>query len=362
MNDPTLRQGVVAAGLVAQRFGSMLRRTATVRAPAVLRACAVRITAGQHLGAQARLRDSPVRIGSAVDNDVVLRDDGVAAHHAELRRVDGRWALYAGASPTLLPALELRRQGACVRALHRIGMAEVIVSHCVREPREAVPQPAWQRYLAPGLFVLAAALGAAVIVQFVKPAEAGMPAGVQGLAKEGWPDVRVVVNAAREVRIEGHVDDAPALERLRAWLRMRGLGEAQASVRVGSELAARVREALGDTSLAVAYLPGGTVRVQGSSGNLQLRTQLQRLRSDMAGAATVEDRVVYTEAPEAPKFRPLPFRIVNVVPGENGSFTSDTGGRYFVGAVLPDGAEVLAIHVDGVMFRIGEKSVIYPLK
>lgn len=360
MSATDLREGVAAA---AQRFASVLRRPAPSRGRPVLRSCAMFITAGRHQGAWARLRQSPVRIGSAVDNDVVLLDEGVAAHHAELRRVDGRWGLYAGDGTTPLPIVEDHRQAACLRTRHRIGGTEFILSRCEPQPQDAPPPPpAWVRFVAPALFVAAAAIGAAVIVQFVNPASASMAAGVRMLASEGWPDVRIVVDAARVARIEGHVDDAASLQRLQLWLRSRGLAEAESSVRVGTELAARVREALADNSLDVRYLPGGIVRVQGSSTDPQLRSQLQRLRTDMAGVVSVEDQVLHTAAQEAPQFRPLPFRIVNVQPGEHGSFSADTGGRYFVGAVLPDGAEVVAIHADGVEFRLGEKSVLYPLK
>lgn len=360
-----LRLGAQATAGMARRFGALLRPIAA--APAALSVptgCVLCVDAGLHRGASLRLRYPRVRIGSAADNDIVLRDDGVAQRHAELRRVDGSWALYAAAGGAAQAPLESVRRAAFLRQRYAIGAASVVVSQVSRAGAElsAPPRWRWQQAVAPGLFVLAAVLGAAVIVQLVKPAAASVVVGAQNLAAEGWPDVRVVVDAAHRTQVSGHVDTAEAYARLQRWLPEHGHASASLNVRVGSELAARVREALADESLTVRYLPGGTVRVEGSTTQLATRTQIQRLRTDLAGAVAIDDQVAYSEAAEAPKPRPLPVRIVSVMPGEFASFTTDSGGRYFVGAVLSDGAEVAAINADGIEFKIGQKSVNYPLK
>lgn len=363
MSVAVLRRHIAAAGSAAERFGHRLRRPGGVAIPKPPRACALQIVRGLHEGALLRSRTSPMRIGSAEDDDVQLHDPGILPHHAELRRVDGAWALFvAGGAEAAAPAEQWRR-AACTRAVYRLGAAELVLSQCLPlPPAPAAQSQARQRLLATGLFVLAAALGAGVIVQLIRPAAARVVPGERGLGQHGWPDVRIVVDAQRRRHLQGHVPDPAALASLQAWLKERGLAGLPSTVRVGSELVQRVQDALGDADLAVTWHPGGVVRVQGSSSRLELRGDLQRLAADLKGVVVLEDRVTYVETPELPRFRPLPFRIVNVLPGEHGSFITDTGGRFFVGAVLPDGAQVLAIHADGVEFRLGERTVRYPLK
>lgn len=48
----------------------------------------------QEDGARFELRRSPLRIGRALDNDVVLADPRVSRFHAEIRHEDGRYVLY----------------------------------------------------------------------------------------------------------------------------------------------------------------------------------------------------------------------------------------------------------------------------
>jgi hypothetical protein len=366
MNAQTWGKFIGAQAPAAQRFNSMLRTgvSSFSSEKLVAKSCVLHIESGFHAGAQIRLRNSPVSVGSAPDNDVVLHDAGVQPHHAELRRVDGVWDLFVISGTQSFPPLETTKHGLFVRHRHGLGAAGLVIS----QQRERLPAKPWavrsihwRRAVAPLLFVVAAAVGGGALLQLVKPAEAQMTVGERRLANEGWPDVRVVVDERRFVTVQGYVDDAPSLTRLGEWLQANGFSKAEVTVRVGTELATRVRESLEGQNLQVDYQPGGRVRVQGNSSQLALRTQLQRLAADLASVVKVDDLVVYTEAPEPPKQRPLPFRILSVSPGENGSFSTDTGARFFVGGLLNDGAEVVAITADSVEFKIGEKKVLFPL-
>jgi Inner membrane component of T3SS, cytoplasmic domain/BON domain len=352
-----------------QRFASLLNRPAppTRAAPAPAQTpCAVRIVAGMHRGAALRLRGAAM-LGSDEDNDIVLRDPEVLARHAQMRRVDGHWSLYDWQDGREIPAFQTGRRGRFVRQRHAIGAAQLVITQALPPEPAARQMPRLlSRVLAPALLVLAASLGAVVIVQLVAPANAGMVPGTRNLGREGWPDVSLMAAEKGPVVVRGYVDDPASLTRLQRWLNAQDIGHAPLMVRVGTELAARVRDALGDASFAVHYQPGGTVRVQGTTSDPAVRERVRRITADLAGAVRVDDRVAYVEAPDlTPKKHVLPMRIVDVRPGNadnTGSFGSENGARYFLGAVLPDGSEVVAINDDAIEFSMGGRRINYPLK
>jgi Inner membrane component of T3SS, cytoplasmic domain len=348
-----------------QRFARLLRQPSPPQVAAHA-PCAVRIVAGMHRGAALRLRGA-VALGSGDDNDIVLRDPDVRARHAQMRRVDGLWSLFDLQDGSEIPAFQTGRRGRFMRQRHALGAAQLVIT----QPLPPAPEPLQaqrivSRVLAPALLVLAASLGAVVIVQLVTPASAGIVSGTRNLGREGWPDVEIVTGANAPMVVRGYVDDAASLTRLQRWLNTQNLGHAMLTVRVGAELAARARDALADATLSVDYQPGGVVRVQGTTTHPAVRERLRRITADLAGAVRVEDRVAFVEAPDlTPKKHVLPVRIVDVRPGnaENGgSFGSENGARYFVGAVLPDGAEVLAISEDSIEFSMSGRRIHYPLK
>ncbi|RQP21442.1 BON domain-containing protein [Albitalea terrae] len=251
------------------------------------------------------------------------------------------------------------------RRRYGLGASELVFTQArpARAARRKFRQ-AIARNLGPALLVMAVALGSVVIVQLVQPVSAQTATGARTLSAEGFPDVRLIAGDGGAMQLSGYVDDPKALARLQRWLQKSpGLGTARVQVRVGTELAARVQEALSDAALTVDYTGGGTVRIQGSSESTALRDQLHRLTLDLAGVVKVDNRVAFIEPAEAaPREHVLPVRIVDVVPGENGSFSNGSGARYFVGGVLPDGAEVVAIRKDGIEFSVAGRAVIYPLK
>ncbi len=371
----------VSSGLThaAQRFAGALGRTpaappASPPPRSSAPPCAVRVLAGMHRGAMLRLRN-PAALGSDDDNDIVLRDPDVLAHHAELRCVDGLWGLYELAPPragtaaaaTPIPSFESARHGRFVRSRHALGAAQLVITQAMPLP---APRPdsgqLLSRLLAPLVLLLAACAGAVGIVHLVAPASATQVAGVRSLSREGWPDVQLVNEPNKPLLVRGYVDNARSMARLKGWLADEKLGHGVFAVRDGAELAARVRDALGDASLSVDYVSGGSVRVQGASSKMAVRERLRRITADLAGAVRVDDRVAFVEAPDlTPKQHVLPVRIVDVRPGtreNSGSFGSENGVRFFVGAVLADGSEVLAIGDDSIEFSMNGRRINYPLK
>ncbi len=347
-----------------QGFSSRLRKP-TRPAPAPL-PCAVRIVAGMHRGAMMRLRD-PVRLGSHDGSDLVLRDSDVRPNHAELRRVDGIWGLYDLHDGSVMPAFKTERRGRFVRQRHAIGSAQLVVTQSI--PYVA-PRPPMRKLvakvLAPMALVAALSICAIVTVQLVTPASARVVTGIRTLAGEGFPDVELVTTSNAAPLVRGFVDDAATLDKLQRWLSEQHMGQVMVTVRVGSELVARVSEALAEPELQVAYQAGGKVLVHGTSTKMTVRSHLRRLASDLAGVVRLDDRVVYIEEIDnTPKAYVLPMRITDARPGNDesgGSFGTDTGARYFVGATLPDGSEVVAVHEDNIEFSLAGHRINYPLK
>jgi hypothetical protein len=370
MNTANFQESFNAASQSAmRRFGALLDRpeallNSDMPEPA-LKPCVLRITVGLHRGATLKLQ-GPVRLGCAADNDIVLQDPGVRDHHAELRRVDGVWRLFDAEDGHEVRAIETGRRGRFERRRHGLGAAELVFSQALpaRMTRQRL-QRKFSRMVAPVLLCLSAILGVAVIVQLVPPvSSAHLPMEVRSLAAEGFPDVQLLATPGTQPQLLGYVDDAEALARLKRWLgKDDALGKASFQVRVGSELASRVREALADTALSVDYLSAGVVRVQGSSSNLATRERLRSLASELSGVVRIDDRVAFLEVSDTPaREHLLPVRVVDVIPGENGSFSNGNGTRYFVGGVLPDGAEVVAIRVDAIEFAVGKKNITYFIK
>ncbi|MBA3596413.1 MAG: hypothetical protein H0W40_03415 [Methylibium sp.] len=363
MNTQTFG-GMAAAQRAQQTFANLLQSPILNAGAAVprLHPCAVRVSAGLHRGAALRLR-SAARVGSADDNDIVLRDAGVRPHHAELRRVDGVWSLFALPGGLALPPSESGIRGRFMRQRLVIGSAELVLTQAL--PPEPAPKRLRRslgRGVAPVLLALSALLTAGVVVQLVRPASASMPLDTRNLAAQGWPDVNLVAAPDSSPLATGYVDDAASLARLRLWLEQEKLAHAGLQVRVGSELAMQVRDALADPSLSVAYRGAGTVRVQGTSDDMAVRDRLRLLTADLAGVVRIDDRVAFYQVPNtAPRQHALPVQIVSVVPGENGNFAGADGARYFVGAVLPDGAEVIAIGPEAIEFAVGKNRITYPL-
>jgi len=372
MNAANVRESFNAASQSAmRRFGALLDRpeallSSGVKEPA-LKPCVLRITVGLHRGATLKLQGL-VRLGCAADNDIVLKDPGVRDHHAELRRVDGVWRLFDAEDGHEVRDIETARRGRFERRRHGLGAAELVFSQAMpaRITRQRL-QRKFSRVVAPLLLCLSAVLGVAVIVQLVPSvSSAHLTNPVRSLATEGFPDVKLIATPGTQPQLVGYVDDADALARFRRWsARDDALGKASFQVRVGAELASRVREALDDTALSVDYLAAGVVRVQGSSSNLATRARLRSLASELSGLVRIDDRVVFLEVTDTPtpaRDHLLPVRVVDVIPGENGSFSNGNGTRYFVGGVLPDGAEVVAVRADAIEFSIGTKKIVYLIK
>ncbi|MES2888934.1 MAG: hypothetical protein V4739_13110 [Pseudomonadota bacterium] len=329
---------------------------------------ALLITEGMHEGAFLRGR-ACMTVGASPQDDLMLRDPGVDPTHAEIARVNGSWALLSsnGTSTRALKPVESRRQGRFLRQRYTLGGASLVLTQLVGPDKPAVTVKRWSRPAVLWPAFLAALTLMVLAGWFVSHAR-DVPAvpPVRNLVAEGWPDVQLGPDLQGGLAMSGYVDDAVQLERLREWWLTQPLQAVHPvswQVRTGSEVTAMVRKTLNAEEVAVSYIGAGRLRVQGTVSDASVRERLRHLTNDLAGTVQVEDHLAVIDAQaSAPRMRPLPFRIMDVVPGPNGHFRTDTGGRYFVGATLQDGAEVIAISTDVIEFQIGDRQVLYPLK
>ncbi len=351
----------------AQQFSELLISRKTPSQPPKPRPCALRVSAGLHRGALLRAH-SPMTIGTSAHCDVVLSDPEVSDSHAQLRRVDNVWVLVKSIDSTIITPFDTVPSGRYLRQHYAIGTAQIIVSQVGNTPIQAtqskhkVPPKA----VALTLFFAAALLGAVIVIQLLPPASANRIKSPRSLAAEGWPDVTIVGTENAKVQVRGYVSDAEALKRLTIWIKTNNVESTNMTVRAGSDLVSSVKEALNDNSLAVVYLGAGMVRVSGSSENLATRERLSRIKVDLGSVLSIEDQAVFVPvADPRPREHILPIRIVDVRPGltpTTGSFGAENNTRYFVGAVLPDGSEVVSIKSDSIEFSLGDKIIAYPLK
>ena len=312
-----------ALTLGAQRFASLIAHSSELEAaradaagvvPALLR-----IASGLHRGACLELTHAQYLLGSADECDIVLRDTQVAARHCTLSR---EWAgitvrdLRSGVEQ-LATARKVSYHGGAIEAEYDIGGVQFTVRHPPTEKQQRTHerQASW-------LFVLVVVAGVIAVGTLTASS------GARG---------RPLQAAAAQ-----HLDDA------------------HLNVVATSELVDEARRALADDEVNVRPVDGRLV-VEGKTSRTQLQNRIRALAEDLRGTIAVEDHVVYVADDDHPP-GPFPVRVQGVMIGKPSYFITDSGVRYFVGGVLPDGAEVLSIDPEAIQFRRAGAVVAYKLQ
>jgi Inner membrane component of T3SS, cytoplasmic domain/BON domain len=368
------------AGLL-ELAAPVLRRRSAVPAepPRFEPAARLLVRDGLHSGAWMSLHGQRLRVGSADDGDIALTDPGMPPLAAQFVRGDEGWQLEVppgggreGSNDTPTAAAEPvageSRNGRWRRRrwqLHGVTMVVIDASPFAA----AAPPPAPRRHL-----VLKIALGAgatllaifAVVAfaEMAKPSSHALVAqALPALQALKLPDVRLRRADDGTLELTGQVNDAAEFAKLRDWLYGSPVDDAHLRVQVGTALADQVRQALGSApETKVTYTGGGHVRVEGSTRSADLKRQVQTLAAEMHGTVAIDDQLALIDGKDAaPAQRPLPIRIVNVMLGDAPYFQTDAGSTYFVGSVLPDGAEVIAIAPLEILFRLGDRDITYRL-
>ena len=316
----------------AQRFAALLSSEAELEAerpdasdsrtaPATLK-----IASGLHTGACLKLTVNQYLIGCAQDCDIVLRDSHIAEHHCKLIR---GWAGFSVrdqrfGSTQLVAPTEVKYDGGSIEVQYEIGGLRFSVC---QPPPATTPPAAGSRWHFPG----SRALLLAVVVGVLVAAVALAAFGQAGRHQSG---------------IQAHQPGAPGS----------GL-DATAAARVVEE----ARLALADDRVKVE-VHDGRLLVEGATAQAALKARIQALATDMRGTIPVEDRTTYIPDQGSEGPGPLPIRVQSVMVSQPGYFITDSGARYFVGGVLPDGAEVVSISATEIQFLRAGHPVVYRLQ
>jgi type III secretion protein D len=256
------------------------------------------------------------------------------------------------------------------QSIYQIGSAEIALRRREPEEQAAAPAIAALRKRSPAQIATAGLLIVLVLTTLViaaanqfathlRPELAErLVQGDAALRSQGFNTVHFRTVKQKELEIAGTVPNAAAKNRLREWLAASAYKDARFKVHAADSLVQQVRDALGDASVQVRF-DRGRLSLEGTTSRLATRQRIRSVTEDLQGVIAVDDRVAYIEAPESPG--PLPVRVRDVKVGDARYFSADNGARYFEGALLPDGAEVIAIDATQIRFRRGGRTLVYEL-
>lgn len=330
------------------------------------------IDSGLHRGATIDLSGGEYLIGASSECDIVLRDAGIASRQWRLVCEAGSYSMWevGTATPGRVPPESAARENGAMRSEYDLGGVRVVLRGCAVDPSHATAEttPA-KRTMArhfSRLALAALAFAAIALTATRLPAEPDVPDlarrvvhGGAALAEQGFNAVRFREDPRGGLELAGLVTDAAEHHRLQAWLARSEYNDARLSVQQVAGVVEQVRQALGTDDLQVSF--GGTrVRIEGRTRQLALKSRIRMLTDELKGVVEIEDRVAYVEPPLPPG--PLPVRISAVMLGSPSYFRTDSGALYFEGAVMPDGAEVVAIEASQIRFRLANKEVVYNLE
>jgi type III secretion system YscD/HrpQ family protein len=330
------------------------------------------VRSGKHEGASLELPETAYVIGADADCDIVLTDSGIAPRHCRVtRHASGVsvWDIRPGKARLLRPLAVSQENGEC-RSTYAIGSTQLVFSHRAPEPSERVCEPEPARRRSRALIATSALLVVLLLTTIVIAAAdqiaARMRSGVAervekgdaSLRAQGFSTVRFQLTKQGDLELVGTVATAAEKSRLRLWIASGAYQSARFKVHAADSITQQVRDALADESVRVRF-DRGRLRIEGTTSNPAVRKRIQTVTEDLKGVIPIEDRVAYVEAVDAPG--PLPVRVRDVKVGDARYFSSDNGERYFEGAVLPDGAEVIAIEATQIRFRRNGRVLVYPL-
>lgn len=325
----------------------------------------VQVIGGLHAGAHIKIDRSPMKIGRSLQSDIVLRDNGVESDHAEIVFDGARWSVRASGSHQTLPVLQHRERGRFLRERFDVGRAKLVLSQPATESAKALYEPHLSRQTAIAALFLGALVFTGIVFGKVhRSFDAGAtldPPSLEDVDMSAWPDVEVTELTDGSRHISGFVDsveDRQALLDELAW----GQRDDVSTLRSGDQLAMQLDQVLDSPSIRVRYVGSGVIRLTGEVTDSSELERIQWVMADYENFVSIDNLAEFSPAPREPVRRALPFQIVDVIPGAGGSFGDSNGNRYFVGARLPDGSKLMAVHEDAVEFQLNNEPLLYPIK
>lgn len=316
--------------------------------------CNLIVQEGAHAGAAIALPEGAYLIGSDLDCDLVLLDHGVARRHLRL----------------VVEAAGVRaeRLADAAVSLHEVAVADSSFSICdgdcirlgnavlrlIGIPAPPAPSPDIFDET-PTLEIVDAELPAGVSAPPVAAAESTPPPEKRRTHPVFWglPLAVMVIGIGSFLGSRALQAAAP----LRAPLASFSAPREEPR----DELVARVREFLGDDGLDVQRDLQGRIVVSGKTRAAVVKQQLSDIRNEFKETIEIVDRVAYVSDNNAQNTVRLSQRITDIHVGAVRWFQTTDGMRSFEGSVLDDGAEVVRISIDGIVFRRNGKLAIFKL-
>jgi len=305
------------------------------------------VVEGVHAGGEHLLPDGVYVVGSDLGCDIVLFDEGVLAQHVRLH-VEGRRARAqrlnnaplmlngneASGETAVLASGDVLRVGGGAFSLTAFGTA-------------AAPSPETQAAIA--------AARAAAARHTVQP-------GIRWTMMVPIIAVLAVLATAfthRERPAAFTTKGASTTPPPDVEMQIKKLGQGQATPpEKRDELVIRVREFIGDENLAVDRDAKGRVVISGSTRAKNAHQQVQRIQKEYTGSVEIIDKVAYVNDSTPRQIR-MPQRITDIHVGDIRWFRTADGARYFEGSQFEDGAEVVKIDMDNIVFRHHGRLVVF---
>lgn len=328
----------------------------------VSRGVVLRVVSGLHSGAERELEGGEmILIGSGEDCDMVLADAGVAARHALLSFINGRFSLRALDAPLHVGTamvhpgdpIELDR-------VQRVGIGEAAIAFGAADdadwerlvPGGLGPRPVVEHNARPYTRRLPAIAGVAVLSLAALAAFAAfMPAQKQApdqrellqrlVPEYGIDEGRAAIDPQGRLVLSGTVLDTATRERIARRIAEEQI-DARLELRTGDDIAGDVAEILRGQGITARarYLGNGDVEIRGrfEDEDALRAASFSRAMREVKGVARVipvdiSATAARRSAAEPPK--PARIRVASIVRGDNPYLVSGSGERYEVGADLP---------------------------
>jgi hypothetical protein len=356
------------------------------------------VLTGRHEGASAAVDSAVTLIGSGGDYDVVLTDPGIATLHASVAfNPDGRPVVRWHASPADKTADDSADKPRPAEPdwyePWQIGPVWVALApahfewkQSQRWPRrDDAPGPAARTF--PRRALLWSLAGVAVLGGLLLASGTGTSfAGAEPAAADSAQAAAQAAAQAQRLReriaqlklADVTLDASGEAWALTGFVATQAEHEALAQaaralrprialrVTVGDELVQRAREFLADPGIQARYAGAGRLHLAGRPQRLTEAAALDRslgqLRADLGRTVALQDaldRAQLRVAAAEPVVHAMPVRIAEVHADEPAHFRDADGARYFEGARLADGAEVVRIRADEILFRKNGREIRY---
>jgi hypothetical protein len=344
---------------------------------------------GPQHGRSVLLRHGENWIGSGADCEIVLADNDIEAKQLLLQVGDiaasirnfGTTEVKINGEPlarqrrSLVPG-DVLSLGKIKFEIDRVSPAEEVVDMLEPPERvsdasadatgqqtpETVPRPFMHRLLA-AYGGVASVVGALLLAIGIFSWAGGWTDGRKGentqvervrelqQALTRYPEL-VLRAAGGRLTVTGYVSTGEERRQVQDLVLHSGTGAA-ADVHVVGDLLARARQYFSDTQLAITYDGQGRLVISGAADQDAVWQRIRNFTEDIGSVAEVRDKVQYQHAqePAAPSDAIQVPVIVGVYLDEGARYLQTANGaRYFEGGQLQDGAEIVSIALDEVVF------------